>query len=64
MPSVNEVPANFPATTLWDFRIAAVGMQAVMWSVLGAVFAATAARVMAGKPIFSIRKSTPEMEST
>ncbi len=64
MPSVNEVPANFPATTLWDFRVAAVGMQAVMWSVLGAVFAATAARVMAGKPIFEWRKPRAEMEST
>ena len=63
MPSVNEVPADFPATTLWDFRIASLGMQAVMWSVLGVVFAATAARVMAGKPIFEWPKSRAEMES-
>ncbi len=27
-------------------------MQLVLWAAMGAVFAATAARVMAGKPIF------------
>ena len=64
MPAVNEVPADFPATTLWDFRVASLGMQLVLWAVLGAVFAATAARVMAGKPIFELRKRKPGMEST
>ena len=33
---------NFPATTLWRFREASVGMQAVMWATIGLVFAAAA----------------------
>lgn len=64
MPTVDEVPPDFPATTLWDFRIASLVMQLVLWGVLGGIFAATARRVMAGRPIFTIRKSTREMEST
>ena len=64
MPGVNEVPADFPATTLWDFRVASLGMQLVLWAALGAVFAATATRVMAGKPIFEWRRHKPGMEST
>ena len=64
MPAVNEVPGDFPATTLWDFRVASLGMQLVLWAALGAVFAATAPRVMAGKPIFARRRHKPGMEST
>jgi uncharacterized membrane protein YidH (DUF202 family) len=51
MPAVDEVPAEFPATTLWDFREASVGVQAVLWGGIGVVFAATAKRVMAGQSI-------------
>ncbi len=64
MPAVDEVPPDFPATTLWDFRVASLGMQAALWAVLGGVFALTASRVMAGRPIFESRTSTREMEST
>lgn len=38
MPNVDEVPAAFPAATLWQFRIAAFGIQAVLWSVIGVLF--------------------------
>ena len=38
MPTVNEVPAGFPVTVMWDFRVASIGIQAVLWSVLGLVF--------------------------
>jgi cytochrome c biogenesis factor len=64
MPGVHEVPQDFPATTLWDFRIASLGMQLLLWAVIGGVFATTARRVMAGKPILAPRRSTPGMEST
>jgi hypothetical protein len=47
LPSVNEVPANFPAVTLWRFRVAAVGTQMVLWVSIGLVFALAARRVMA-----------------
>ncbi len=38
LPSINEVPDNFPASLLWDFRVAALGMQMLIWGCLGLVF--------------------------
>ena len=38
MPSVNEVPEGFPAAVLWQFRIASLGAQVIMWGTLGLVF--------------------------
>ncbi|MDX6722667.1 MAG: hypothetical protein QOD73_1071 [Solirubrobacteraceae bacterium] len=46
MPGVNEVPATFPATTLWDFRIASAGVQLVMWVTISLVFGAAARRAI------------------
>jgi Probable cobalt transporter subunit (CbtA) len=40
LPAINEMPADFPATVLYEFRLAALGAQAVLWSVLGLVFGA------------------------
>ncbi|NVN41752.1 CbtA family protein, partial [Ameyamaea chiangmaiensis] len=45
LPDISEVPANFPALTLWRFREAAIGMQLVLWSGLGLIFGAMAERV-------------------
>lgn len=50
LPSVAEVPAAFPATTLWNFRLAALGIQLVMWTTLGLAFGALAERLMFGSP--------------
>jgi hypothetical protein len=49
MPAVQEVARAFPATTLWEFRQASVGMNAVLWAATGALFAAAVPRVMAGR---------------
>jgi predicted cobalt transporter CbtA len=38
LPDVNEVPEHFPAVTLWQFRIASMGSQAVLWASLGLLF--------------------------
>jgi hypothetical protein len=38
LPGINEVPATFPATTLWDFRIASLGIQTVLWGSIGLLF--------------------------
>ena len=35
---VNEVPAGFPAVALWDFRIASLGIQTVLWGSIGVLF--------------------------
>jgi len=39
LPVVDEVPAGFPVTLMWRFRIASLGIQAVMWATLGILFA-------------------------
>ena len=49
MPAVQEVPRAFPATTLWQFRQASVGMNAVLWATIGVLFAVAAPRVMAAR---------------
>ena len=38
LPSINEVPEQFPAVLLWNFRIVSLGTQAVMWTTLGLLF--------------------------
>jgi predicted cobalt transporter CbtA len=39
LPTVDEVPSGFPASLLWDFRLASLGTQVVFWACLGAAFA-------------------------
>jgi hypothetical protein len=38
LPGINEVPAEFPAVTLWHFRIASFGIQMVLWGSIGISF--------------------------
>ena len=38
LPEFSEVPASFPATLLWRFRVAALAMQALQWSAMGLLF--------------------------
>jgi hypothetical protein len=38
LPEVGEVPPGFSAVVLWRFRIASLGIQAVLWGTLGIVF--------------------------
>lgn len=40
LPPIDEVPAAFPAATLWSFRLASLGIQAVIWSGIGLMFGA------------------------
>ncbi len=42
MPSVNEIPEDFPADVLWRFRSAAVGVQVALWASIGLLFGALA----------------------
>ena len=44
MPTINEVPAAFPAVLLWKFRVAAIGMQVIMWTTIGLLFGALVER--------------------
>jgi predicted cobalt transporter CbtA len=47
LPNVNEIPEDFPATVLWQFRIASLGGQLIMWTVLGLLFGVAAERLFA-----------------
>jgi len=38
LPPVDEVPVNFPASVLWNFRLASIGARAVLWAALGLTF--------------------------
>jgi hypothetical protein len=44
LPPVAETPADFPATVLYDFRIASLGGHVVLWTALALVFATLAER--------------------
>jgi hypothetical protein len=44
LPPVNEVPADFSASTLWRFRVASLGTELVLWMALGLIFGALAER--------------------
>jgi predicted cobalt transporter CbtA len=60
LPSIHEIPRDFPATALWTFREASLGMQAVLWLTIGLVFAPLAQRAMSGQPIAPWRGARPE----
>jgi len=47
MPSINEVPEQFPATLLWNFRTTALGIQVILWAVLGLGFGELTERSLA-----------------
>jgi predicted cobalt transporter CbtA len=53
LPNVNEVPEDFPAKVLWQFRIASLGGQLIMWATLGLLFGVAAERQ------FAQHRSTP-----
>jgi len=49
LPAINEVPARFPATILWSFRIASLGMQLVLWLAIALLFGAFANNFIRGR---------------
>lgn len=53
LPGYNEVPNDFPATVLWQFRTASLVVQAVLWAsaslILGALLAPVVRRALAGR---------------
>ncbi len=44
LPTIAETPADFPATVLYDFRLASFGGQLVFWAALGLIFGALVER--------------------
>jgi hypothetical protein len=64
LPGIHEIPSGFPAATLWSFREASIGLQAVLWLTIGLVFAPIAQRAMSGLTILpQLRGSTVDDKS-
>ncbi|MBV1687467.1 CbtA family protein [Novosphingobium sp. G106] len=57
LPVIDEVPADFPASLLWAFRIASLGTQAVLWAAIGLGFGALADRIIRAQSHGSPTKS-------
>ena len=45
LPRIDELPEAFPAVVLWQFRVASLGAQLILWATLGLAFGALAERV-------------------
>ncbi|WP_128428269.1 CbtA family protein [Streptomyces cyaneus] len=51
LPSGDNIPKGFPASDLWEFRLASIGIQAVLWVGFGLLFGYLAERVLAPSPV-------------
>jgi predicted cobalt transporter CbtA len=49
LPEFNEVPEQFSAVVLWRFRVAALGIQVVLWTTIGLLFGVLAERSFADR---------------
>ena len=49
LPDINEVPEQFSATVLWQFRVVSFGIQAILWTVIGLGFGAVVEHELAGR---------------
>lgn len=44
MPVISEVPEGFPASVLFQFRAASLGIQLILWTAIGLIFGALTQR--------------------
>ncbi len=58
LPTVNEVPDDFPAVVLWKFRIASLGAQFIMWTTIGLIFGALTQRSVLGDRVVRLKTVT------
>jgi hypothetical protein len=49
LPGINEVPPTFPAVTLWNFRVASLSTQIVLWGTVAVMFGYAGATALADK---------------
>lgn len=47
LPPIDEVTVGFPPTLLWQFRLASLAVQAMLWTTFGLVFGHLAERLLA-----------------
>lgn len=46
LPGINEVPADFPAALIWQFRLASLAISATLWTTFGLAFGLLAERAL------------------
>ncbi|WP_411103532.1 CbtA family protein [Streptomyces sp. cmx-4-9] len=51
LPAVDEVPADFPAALIWQFRLASLAIQTALWATFGLVFGYLAERALVSGPL-------------
>jgi hypothetical protein len=59
MPVSQEVGRDFPAVTLYEFRLASLGIQFSLWATLGLLFGALTERSMRQRPAVTPPVSVP-----
>lgn len=64
LPAVNEVPKDFPATLLWQFRLAALAMQVTLWAGFGLLFGHLAERLLVPAPAKAERPAGTSANTT
>ncbi|MFD7615045.1 CbtA family protein [Streptomyces sp. NPDC059828] len=57
LPAGDAIPEHFPADVLWQFRLASIGVQALLWAALGLILGELAQRVLEPKPAQASRQS-------
>lgn len=50
LPGVQEIPSDFPASLIWEFRLSSLGTQAVLWAALGVGFGIASHRAATAGP--------------
>ena len=58
LPAINEVPEEFSATLLWQFRLSALAIQLTLWAGFGLLFGHLAERVLAPKAAAAAGRAT------
>lgn len=58
LPAQNEVQAGFPPQILWDFRLANLGTQAILFTTLAFGFGIAAEHAVEGRPAWWRRDAT------
>jgi hypothetical protein len=48
LPTIDEVPVQFPAVVLWHFRVASLGAQVVLWATMALAFGLLAEAPVSG----------------
>ncbi len=51
LPAVDEVPEDFSATLLWQFRLSAIAVQLTLWAAFGLLFGHLAERLLTPRAV-------------